>query len=197
MLIKVNVWTVGKKGNSLAILLRLPASSRCVPIYVEENQAHALLMGMGQIQQTPPHGPELVIRFARMTGLKFIALEIIARKTGPVNRKRLSPNEKYNAILRLAGKERKFSLEAEIIDALTIAVKKKVPVFIDEAITQEDAIGAANTDSDIPYSIKLANLKNKLQKFIQNENYEKAAQIRDEINRIKKIVESGSYSKQE
>ena len=197
MLIKVDVWTVGKEGNSLAILLRLPASARCVPIYVEENQAHALLMGIGQIQQNPPHGPELIIRLARLAGLKFIALEIIARNTGTVDRKRLGPNEKYSAILRLASEEKKLSLEAEIVDALTIAVKKKVPVFIDESITQKDAIGVANIDSDIPYSIKLANLKNKLQKFIQNENYEKAAQIRDEINRIKKIVESGSYSKQE
>jgi bifunctional DNase/RNase len=82
-------------------------------------------------------------------------------------------------------------------DALALAVRKAAPVFIEETIVKETAITLANQEQTEPpkaeepvegklaeESSALAQLQKDLAKAVEEENYEEAAKLRDEITQL-------------
>ena len=91
-------------------------------------------------------------------------------------------------------------IDARPSDAIAIAVRCNVPIYVSEEILEETAIidsfgedEQPPEDDDMPYAPKEAPkksesrvemLQRQLDEAIKKEEYEKAAQIRDELKRI-------------
>jgi bifunctional DNase/RNase len=84
------------------------------------------------------------------------------------------------------------SLDSRPSDCVALAVRAKCPIFIDEGVVDEAGIpisaaesGAKNTKSSEIQS-QVAYLQKQLEKAVEDENYEEAALLRDQISELRK-----------
>jgi bifunctional DNase/RNase len=112
----------------------------------------------------------------------------------------------YYSVLELQSGERSLQLDSRTSDAIALATKFKCPIFVAESILheagyQDDSQGPEATedeeplfseedldmdDSDNPWSeLDIEELEQQLNEAIQEEDYQRAAEIRDEIARRK------------
>lgn len=108
----------------------------------------------------------------------------------------------YYSTLYLQSGERKSHLDSRTSDAIALATKFKCPIFVEESILQEagysdDSQGPEaeedlvfdESELDLPEAndqwaeFDLEDLEQQLNEAIQDEDYARAAQIRDEITR--------------
>jgi bifunctional DNase/RNase len=85
--------------------------------------------------------------------------------------------------------------DARPSDAIAMAVRFKAPIFVDDSVLDEAGIVSDDDSSSQAAKIqksgttksmsKMEKLENELQTAIETENYEKAARLRDQINKLK------------
>ena len=183
MFIKAEIWTVGKTENGLAALLRLPSSARCVPVYLEHDDAYSILTALSGTEEKPPRFPGLFAAYGAAVGIRPESVEIL--KTG-------SP-EGFRAVIHFSGDSTRFSLEAKTPTALSLAIRCGIPIFLENTIAEEDSIGINLSETEIPFAVQLSRLKNELNRRVNEEDYEQAARLRDRI----KVVEERMRSEEQ
>ena len=158
----------------MAVLLRLPLSARCVPIYVAPSEAQILLACLANVRERPPRFPEFVIGLCRLTSLMPDSVEIHRSNKGGG----------YRSIVNFTGTERRISLDLKTPDALAIAIRAGIPIYLDDAISDTDSIGLSVTESDLPFASQITRLQAELNRRVEAEDYEEAAKIRDRIQQM-------------
>ena len=73
-------------------------------------------------------------------------------------------------------------IDARPSDAIAVAIRCNAPIYVSQDILEENAVIDSSEDTDEFFEI----LQEQLEEFIKKEEYEKAAQIRDELKRILK-----------
>ncbi len=174
MYIKAEIWTVGRTEYGTAALLRLPSSSRCVPIYLESPEAQAILEGLSGVRNSPRTPLELLVAMADTLSLCLESIEIASGEQAG----------EYMARLNYSGSDTKISLNARTADALALAVRCNTPIFLDEELTLNDSIGVSMAEPDLPFALQLERLHRELDLSVLAEDYEQAARIRDRILQI-------------
>lgn len=182
MFIKAEIWTVGRTENGLAALLRLPGSARCVPVYLESVEAQYILSALSGTEENPPKFPGLFTALGTAMGIMPESVEIL--KTG-------SPG-KFRALMHFSNDASRFTLESRVPDALSVAVHSGIPIFLEDAIAEEDSIGVSLTETEIPFATQLSRLRNELIKRVDVEDYEQAAKLRDRIKVVEERMRSES-----
>ena len=180
MFIKAEIWTVGKTDKGIAALLRLPSSARCVPVYVDSSEAQAILTSLAGVKEQPPHLSEVLNSFSRAVSVKPESIEIL--KSG-------SPGQ-YRSIVHFAGNESRFSLNTRTPDALALALRAGIPIFLEENISEEDSISVSLAEPEMPFATQLSRLQEELSRRVNEEDYEQAAKIRDRIHQIEERIRS-------
>jgi len=74
-------------------------------------------------------------------------------------------------------------------DCVALAVRAKCPIFIDEAVVDEAGIPITAADAEkstksSEVHAQIAFLQKELEKAVEEENYEEAAQLRDRIKKL-------------
>ncbi len=75
-------------------------------------------------------------------------------------------------------------------DCVALAVRAKCPIFIDEAVVDEAGIPISAADAEkvttksSEVHAQIAFLQKELEKAVDEENYEEAAQLRDQIKKL-------------
>lgn len=176
MFIKAEIWTVGRTENGMAALLRLPSSSHCVPVYVQTDEAQAILTSLAGVKEHPPSLAEVLTSFSRAVQVKPESVEILRGN---------SPGH-YRSVIHFSGAESRFSLDSKTPDALAVAVRTGIPIFLEEGISEEDAIAVSMTETEMPFATQLSRLQDELGRRVEEEDYEQAANLRDRILQIEK-----------
>jgi len=91
---------------------------------------------------------------------------------------------KYSSVIHFAGEDRNFTLEAWVPDALAIAVRMRIPMMVDDLILKEDGIFISMMEPKRPFDAQLGRLREELERRVEEEDYEQAAQIWNRINQI-------------
>lgn len=182
MFIKAEIWTVGKTSSGIAALLRLPGSTRCVPVYLDNTEAQAILSALSGVKESPPRYPELFSSLSRALSVKAESVEVF--KGG-------SPGG-YRSVIHFSGKDSRFTLDARTPDALAIAVRAGIPIFLDDSIPEDDSIGVSMAEPELSVTAQLGRLRKELGLRIDEEDYEQAARIRDQINQIEAHMRTGT-----
>lgn len=182
MFIKAEIWTVGKTSNGIAALLRLPGSSRCVPVYIDNIEAQAILSALSGVKESPPRYPELISSLSRALSVNLESVEIF--KGGS--------SGSYRSVIHFAGRDSRFTLDARTPDALAIALRAGIPIFLDDSIPEDDSIGVSMAEPELPITAQLGRLRTELGLRINEEDYEQAARIRDRINQIEEQMRAGT-----
>lgn len=166
-------------------------SRRRLPIVIGSAEAESIAVGIEKHKNGRPHTHDLFIRFAHEFGIEVMEVVINRFRDGI-----------YYAMLVCKQGDDLTMVDARPSDAIAIAVRVGCEIYAYETVMEEASIlmddmddptvsdsnegpinkGVTSTSLDM---LNLEELEELLQEAIDNEDYMKAAQIRDEINRRK------------
>ena len=163
-------------------------SQRRLPIVIGSAEAESIAVGIEKHKNGRPHTHDLFIRFAHEFGIEVLEVVINRFRDGI-----------YYAMLVCKQGDDLTMVDARPSDAIAIAVRVGCEIYAYETVMEEASIlmddmddptvsdsdegpinkGVTSTSLDM---LNLEELEELLQEAIDNEDYMKAAQIRDEIN---------------
>ncbi len=193
---KVNLEIVGltyseSSTGAYVLILGDKNSQRRLPIVIGSAEAESIAVGIDHQRKGRPLTHDLFLRFAKEFGIEIMEVVINRFRDGV-----------YYAMLVCKQGDDLTMIDARPSDAIAIAVRAECEIYAYETVmdeagiimddmekeeTEEPAeapinIGKAQTSLDM---LDLDTLEELLQEAIDNEDYQKAAEIRDEINRRK------------
>ncbi len=165
-------------------------SQRRLPIVIGSAEAESIAVGIEKHKNGRPHTHDLFLRFAHEFGIEIMEVVINRFRDGV-----------YYAMLVCKQGDDLTMVDARPSDAIAIAVRKGCEIYAYESVMEEAGIimedmekqedepegdpiniGAKKASLDL---LDLEALEDLLQEAIDNEDYQKAAEIRDEINKRK------------
>ena len=166
-------------------------SQRRLPIVIGSAEAESIAVGIEKHKNGRPHTHDLFLRFAKEFGIEIIEVVINRFRDGV-----------YYAMMVCKQGDDLTMIDARPSDAIALAVRLGCEINAYESVMEEAGIiindmekenpdtneeslinkGTSKTSLDL---LDLNTLEDLLQEAIDNEDYQKAAQIRDEINRRK------------
>jgi hypothetical protein len=191
---KVNLEIVGltyseSSTGAYVLILGDKHSRRRLPIVIGSAEAESIAVGLEKHKSGRPHTHDLFIRFAKEFGIQVVEVVINRFRDGV-----------YYAMLVCKQGDDLTMVDARPSDAIAIAVRLGCGICAYETVMDEagilmDDMEEPSTSQDTTEGhinkveenesldmLTLHELENLLQEAIDNEDYQKAAQIRDEIN---------------
>ena len=174
------------QSQASGIILKEKNGSRTLPIVIGEYEAQSIALGLENIKPPRPITHDLTLSILESCGAKIDSVLITELK-----------NNTYFAVIRLRKKLKYWDVDARPSDAIAMAVRTTIPIFVDEEVMNIGAYEPEENDAgeteETPKTYgtvadELEKIKEDLQKAVENEEYERAAELRDKIKKI----ESGS-----
>ena len=190
---KVNLEIVGltyseSSTGAYVLILGDKLSQRRLPIVIGSAEAESIAVGIEKHRNGRPHTHDLFLRFAKEFGVEIMEVVINRFRDGI-----------YYAMLVCKQGNDLTMVDARPSDAIAIAVRVGCEIYAYESVMEEAGIimegmetptdsdseeapinkGVGTTSLDL---LDLETLEDLLQEAIDNEDYQKAAEIRDEIN---------------
>lgn len=179
--------TSPSSGGAYALILNEVEGNRRLPIIIGTFEAQAIALELEHIKPPRPMTHDLLKN----------AIEVFGAQIDQVFINDLSEGTFFARIIyRKNGDE--VDQDARPSDAIALAVRFKAPIYVSEKVLDEAGIISekAQTSSSRSEQLhesrqstaglsKMEKLENELQTAIETENYEKAARIRDQINKLK------------
>ena len=193
--VEADIWTVAQTDQGNVVLVRPKGSDLAVPIFIGQLETQAILIGMGHVDVPRPLTHDLAISLIHSLGADIGRIEINELREGT-----------FFARIALRVGDSEMLIDSRPSDAIGIAVRAGCPVFIAESVVEEAGISvnlvtgenalsaegegesSGATLSSGPAGAERIRLGAELEKAIAEEDYERAAMIRDKL----KELEGGS-----
>jgi bifunctional DNase/RNase len=175
-------------GGAYALLLKEIYGNRRLPIIIGSFEAQAIALEIEGIKPPRPLTHDLLKIF--IDNLSSTVTEIIIDE--------LRDNTFYaKIVLEVASMEN--PIDSRPSDAIALAVRTEAPIFVSEDVMQTAGFEPSEEDEEFlkeeqieesasakpkVKETKLAALQNQLREAIEKEDYERAAKLRDEINKM-------------
>lgn len=178
------------QSGAYALILGEVGGKRRLPIIIGGFEAQAIAIELEKMQPSRPLTHDLFKSFAEIFNITIREVVINKFLEGVFHAELVCINEK-----------KEFRIDARTSDAIAIALRFHCPVFTYEKILSAAGIVVDETKEEAPKSAVSKTkkteksplgqftddeLKNMLKKSVDNEDYEKASKIRDEIKRREK-----------
>ncbi len=184
-------------NNAYALILKEVDGNRRLPIIIGAFEAQAIALEMEGVMPPRPMTHDLIKALFDSFSVGLSEIYINELKEG-------------NFYAKLIFENSGIEIDARPSDAIALAVRCNAPIYVSEEVLEETGITPQGEDADMAEEdgdmqfmkpkplaqeseqnrqpkTKLEQLQTQLDKAITDENYETAAQLRDEI---KKILES-------
>lgn len=169
--------------NSFVIILKEEEGNRQLPIVIGAFEAQAIAIAIENIPHNRPLTHDLFRDF--MVKMKARLTEIIISD--------ILDGVFHATVYVETGNGESFTIDSRTSDAIAMAVRFKCPIYADPKVMDEAGIVFDSIADTTPKEKKskpkqLSNisknkLKEMLEKALENEEYEKAAEIRDELQK--------------
>lgn len=177
--------TSPSSGGAYALILSEASGNRRLPIIIGTFEAQAIALELEHIKPPRPMTHDLLKK----------SIQNFDIDVGEVFINDLSEGTFYAKIIYKKNGDH-IEQDSRPSDAIALAVRFKAPIFVDEAILEEAGIlsdektspaSSAFNQSGKPVKemSEMERLDDELQTAIETENYEKAARLRDKINKLK------------
>ncbi len=177
------------QSGAYALILGEMEGQRRLPIIIGGFEAQAIAIELEKMKPSRPLTHDLFKRFADTFGITL--QEVVINK--------FIEGVFHAELVCLDGKE-EYRIDARTSDAVALALRFQCPIYTNEKIMSAAGIIVDEKKEDKPVEEKKpekekksalehfssSELKEMLQKAIENEEYEEASRIRDEMNRRKK-----------
>lgn len=186
MLVEAEIWSIARIGQDNAVLIRPVGTEVAVPIYIDQYQTQAILIGLGSVVLPRPLTHDLLISMLSTLDAHIERVEITSLK-----------DRTYFAQIILEHAGEKIIVDSRPSDSIALAVRLKCPIFIAESVVEEAASeiseitgetvadiesGAVVTIGEVRSEREV--LEEKLKRAIDEENYELAAVLRDRLQEL-------------
>jgi bifunctional DNase/RNase len=166
------------QSQASGVILKELNGDRTLPIIIGEYEAQSIALGLENIKPPRPITHDLTLNIIETFGAQMERVIVTELK-----------NNTYYAIVQLRRKMKIFDLDSRPSDAIALAVRNNIPIFVAEGVMKKGAytseelqeIEKGKIDSGLS---RLDQLKKELEEAVEKEDYEKAAQLRDEINKL-------------
>ena len=177
--------------GAYALILEVNGTSKRIPIIIGAYEAQAIALQLEGLKPSRPLTHDLFKSFTNAFNISVIEVEI----------NRFSEGVFYSRIICFDGAHR-VEIDSRTSDAVALAVRYNCPIYCDDEVIKQTAIEMEveedeNEFADFEFPVADFDDENKaaimtieelealLQKMIDEENYEEASKIRDEINQRK------------
>jgi bifunctional DNase/RNase len=173
-MLEAEIWGIAETTDGYVVLIKPLESEFSVPIFIGQMEAQAILVGFGGINTSRPLTADLLHKLIIAADFKLTCIEITE----------LKDNTFFGQMVFSKPSGGRLTLDSRPSDALALAVRCKCPIYIAEKIVAEagilaeDVIGPVHADQETQRRL----LKAELDEVIAQENYERAAEIRDMLN---------------
>lgn len=176
----LNITNSQEQAGAYALVLGEINGERQLPIIIGTNEAQYLLIEMRGINPPRPLTHNL---FASV--LETLNVSLVRTLIYHVN------NGIFFSYIYLKTNNSIIRIDARTSDAIALALRMDAPIFVYDDILERECIRSDyfSDTHDKEQSIRedsLEALKEALAEAVENENYERAAQLRDLINQFKK-----------
>ncbi len=173
-------------GGAFALVLRELEGTRQLPIIIGGFEAQAIALELENIEPPRPMTHDLLRDLFESVHAEVSFVVINELKDGT-----------FFARVTFTHDGSESELDARPSDAVALAVRVEAPIYVTEAVLEEAGIPSEESDGGpqefvveeseaVISSSPLEDLTQKLNKAIEEEDYEQAAILRDEIERTKK-----------
>jgi bifunctional DNase/RNase len=177
------------QSGAYALLLIEENGERRIPIIIGGFEAQAIVIKLENLEPPRPLTHDLFKKFADRFNIAVIEVMIYKLEDGVFFSKLLCNNG-----------EKEYSIDSRTSDAVAIALRFACPIYISEDILEKAQISNAPSETDTVVSGESESKRKPSSKYdsftdeelykmideaIKTEDYEKAASIRDEIERRK------------
>lgn len=199
--IKLNVLGISysqTQSGAYALVLAEEDGERRIPIIIGGFEAQAIAIQLEGLKPPRPLTHDLFLSFASAFGISIVEINIYKLEEGVF----------YSKLICDDG-EKQLTVDARTSDAIALALRFRCSIYTTEDILAKSGIvidiepepkeGKTKSEGiftdpatktrksgDELRDLKISELKEMLQDAIKNENYERASDIRDEINRRSK-----------
>ncbi len=192
----IGLSTSPSSGGAYALVLGEASGSRRLPIIIGAFEAQAIALELEKIQPPRPMTHDLLRDLFEAVSTEVTDVVIDELREGT-----------FFAKIRYTRDGTEGQLDARPSDAVALAVRVDAPVYVDAAVLEEAGIpmeeegisalsavssggsGEGPAEEDEPRGnspgARLARMEKRLEKAIAQEEYEQAAELRDEIDRLK------------
>ncbi len=177
--------------GAYALILEVNGTSKRIPIIIGAYEAQAIALQLEGLKPSRPLTHDLFMSFTNAFNITVIEVEI----------NRFSEGVFYSRIICFDGAHR-VEIDSRTSDAVALAVRYNCPIYCDDEVIKQTALEMEveedeNEFADFEFPVADLGDENKaaimtieelealLQKMIDEENYEEASRIRDEINQRK------------
>ncbi len=179
------------QSGAYALLLIEESGNRRIPIIIGGFEAQAIVIKLENLEPPRPLTHDLFRNFADQFGIAVTEVMIYKLEEGVF----------YSRMVCNNG-ENEYSIDSRTSDAVAIALRFGCPIFIDEEILEKAQISNATSENDISSenveqpdvasgadvygSYSDEEIMKMLDESVMTEDYEKAAALRDELDKRKK-----------
>ncbi len=178
-MIEVRVTRVVVLNNDFVVLLRAAGDKRVLPINVDPGQAHSIQLQLQGEEFPRPLTHDLFRNVLNELDCRLARVEICD----------LREHTFYARLILLSGEAEK-EVDARPSDAIALALRCSVPIRVAETVMDAAGVVIAGKHDGTQPGGSLEVLEEKLRQAIEEERYEDAAKIRDEIQGLKETKKS-------
>lgn len=177
------------RQGAYALILEEETGSRRLPVIIGTTEAQSIAIYLEDLKPFRPLTHDLFVSMANSFHIEIIEVNIINLEEGIF----------YSEII-CKREHAKIRIDSRTSDAIALAIRFKAPIFAKEEIMEkagmifteegEEKTGVSGTPDEVEKEKELSDfsikeLKAMMQDTIDNEDYEKASIIRDELNNRK------------
>ena len=179
----IGLSTSPSSGGAYALVLGEIEGNRRLPIIIGAFEAQAIALELEKIQPPRPMTHDLLRDLFESVGAEVLDVVIDELREGT-----------FFAKVRYIHEGEEDQLDARPSDAVALAVRVDAPIYVAPSVLEEAGIPSdeegvsvseeeLEEDEPVVPASPIERLKEQLSKAIQDEDYERAAQLRDDIER--------------
>lgn len=176
------------QSNSYALVLGEANGKRRLPIVIGHYEAQAIALEIEKMKPSRPLTHDLFFNFAKTFGINIIEVQITKFHEGI-----------FYATLICDNGISMHEIDSRTSDAVALSIRFHCPIFTTEEIMSQAGIlfeeedmtsdnleeAVNDTGSDYLKNLSVGELETELQQAVEDEDYEKASLIRDELRKRK------------
>lgn len=180
--VRVEKVTLDTSTNRFVVILRDDSNKRWLPIVVGSAEAQAIALQLENIDPPRPLTHDLMKNLLDTMGIQISRIIVNDLRENT-----------YYAQIDLNKNGSKKEVDARPSDAIALALRTNAPIFVEEQVMEKASIRESQegeaTKADLSPVQKLEKMNLDLDRAVQEERFEEAARIRDEIRDMKKNIE--------
>jgi bifunctional DNase/RNase len=222
-MLEAEIWSIARIDRGNAVLLRPLGMDLVVPIFIGPLEVHAILLGLGNVKSRRPLSCDLFLELARLLGITLFRVEIheirddifharlfLSGKDFPPSNPLVIDSRPSDAFALAVRNKCPVFMDPSVLDRTGIPADifinegEDTPVFIGkepgDAVFMNDEEEKAREgpvkEGSSPLAAKRKRLQAELEEAVENEVYERAAEIRDLLILLDQQIEQERRGKE-